>query len=152
MDMLTVHRRHNPALCKSTDRYYKRCTCPTWVEGTVGGKDVRLSLKTHSWERAVAKVRKMDATEDPTPAPTKKDEPFTIEKAVNEYLSDAKARELGEATLYKLNIIFRKQLLAWSKPKATSSFVLAHRRLRDLVHLYVNVFLVSNSQCLALIY
>ena len=25
------------------------------------------------------------------------------------------ARELGEATLYKLNIIFRKQLLTWSK-------------------------------------
>jgi integrase/recombinase XerD len=92
---LTVYRRHNPALCKSTDRYYKRCTCPTWVEGMVGDK-----------------VRKMDATEDPTPAPAKKDEPITIERAVNEYLADAKARELGEATLYKLNIIFRKQLLA----------------------------------------
>src|SRR6266852_1389231 len=71
--MLTVYRRHNPALCKSTDRYYKRCTCPAWVEGTVGGKYVRRSLKTHSWERAVAKVRKMDATEDPTPPPAKKD-------------------------------------------------------------------------------
>jgi integrase/recombinase XerD len=113
--MLTVYRRHNPALCKSTDRYYKRCTCPTWVEGMVGDKYVRHSLKTRSWERAVAKVRKMDATEDPTPVPAKKDEPVTIERAVNEYLADAKARELGEATLYKLNIIFRKQLLAWSK-------------------------------------
>src|SRR3984957_3813182 len=57
----------------------------------------------------------MEATEDPGPVPAKKDEPVTIEKAVNEYLADAKARELGEATLYKLNIIFRKQLLAWSK-------------------------------------
>ena len=113
--MLTVYRRHNPVLCKSTDRYYKRCTCPAWVEGTVGGKYVRLSLKTHSWERAVAKVRTMDATEDPIPASAKKDEPVTIERAVNEYLADAKARELGEATLYKLNIIFHKQLLMWSK-------------------------------------
>src|SRR6266478_3845064 len=90
--MLTVYRRHNPALCKSTDRYYKRCTCPAWVEGTVGGKYVRLSLKTHSWERAVAKVRKMDGTEDPIPAPAKKDEPVTIERAVNEYLADASPR------------------------------------------------------------
>lgn len=57
----------------------------------------------------------MDAEGDPNPAPAKKDEPVTIERAVNEYLADAKARELGEATLYKLNIIFRKQLLAWSK-------------------------------------
>jgi integrase len=81
----------------------------------VSDKYVRHSLKTRSWERAVAKVRKMDATEDPTPVPAKKDEPVTIERAVNEYLADAKARELGEATLYKLNIIFRKQLLAWSK-------------------------------------
>lgn len=89
--------------------------CPTWVEGMVGDKYVRHSLKTRSWERAVAKVRKMDATEDATPAPAKKDEPVNIERAVNEYLADAKARELGEATLYKLNIIFRKQLLAWSK-------------------------------------
>jgi len=81
----------------------------------VGDKYVRHSLKTRNWERAVARARKMDATEDPTPAPAKKDEPVTIERAVNEYLADAKARELGEATLYKLNIIFRKQLLAWSK-------------------------------------
>jgi len=113
--MLTVYR-HNPVLCKSTDRCYKRCTCPTWVEGMVGDKYVRHSLKTRSWgARTVAKVRKMDAEGDPNPAPAKKDEPVTIERAVNEYLADAKARELGEATLYKLNIIFRKQLLAWSK-------------------------------------
>jgi hypothetical protein len=64
--IFTVYRRHNPALCKSTDRYYKRCTCPTWVEGMVGDKYVRHSLKTRSWERALAKVRKMGATEDPT--------------------------------------------------------------------------------------
>jgi hypothetical protein len=38
----------------------------------------------------------MDATEDPTPAPAKKDEPVTIERAVNEYLADAKAREPSE--------------------------------------------------------
>jgi hypothetical protein len=121
--LLTVYRRHNPALCKSTDRYYKRCTCPAWVEGTVGGKYVRLSLKTHSWERAVAKMRKMDATEDPTPPPAKKDEPVTIERAVNEYLADAEARELGEATLYKLNIISGNSSWRGPKPKATSSFV-----------------------------
>jgi hypothetical protein len=48
--MLTVYR-HNPVLCKSTDRCYKRCTCPTWVEGMVGDKYVRHSLKTRSWER-----------------------------------------------------------------------------------------------------
>ena len=55
-------------------------------KGMVGDKYVRHSLKTCSWVRAVAKVRRMDAMEDPTPAPAKKDEPVTIERAVNEYL------------------------------------------------------------------
>jgi integrase/recombinase XerD len=86
--MLTVYRRHNPSLCKSTDRYYKRCTCPTWVEGMVGEKYIRQSLKTRSWERAGANVRKMEATENPTAAPARKDEPVTIERAANEYLAD----------------------------------------------------------------
>jgi hypothetical protein len=74
----------------------------------LGTEYVRHSLKTRSWERAVAKARKMDATGDPTLTPAKKDEPVTIEAAADEYLADANARELGEATLYKLNIIFRQ--------------------------------------------
>jgi hypothetical protein len=64
----------------------------------------------------------MDAMEDPTPSPAKKDELVTIERAVNEYLANAKTRELGEATPYKLNIIFRSS--SWHGPrwKDTSSF------------------------------
>jgi hypothetical protein len=50
-------------------------------------------------------------------ASPKKIEPVTIEEAVEAYLTDAKARELREATLYKLEIIFRKQVLAWAKDK-----------------------------------
>jgi integrase/recombinase XerD len=84
-----------------------------WAEGTVDGTYVRRSLKTKSWEKAVRIRREIDESEDPAPKP--KDEPVTIEQAVDEYLADAKARELGEATLYKLDIIFRKQLLAWAK-------------------------------------
>ena len=40
--------------------------------------------------------------------------PFTA------YLADAKARELADATLYKLEIQLRKQLLSWCKPRDTS--------------------------------
>jgi len=134
--MLTVYRRHNPAICKSTDRYYKRCTCPTWVEGTVGGKYIRRSLKTHSWERAAAKVREMDAKEDPTPAPTRNDEPVSIERAIKEYLADAKARELSEATLYRLDIIFRGTrlrtltlLMRWSGLRIRDAITLEKTRL-----------------------
>jgi integrase len=47
--------------------------------------------------------------------PERREGPITIAQAVNEYLADAKARELADATLYKLEIQFRKQFLAWCK-------------------------------------
>jgi integrase/recombinase XerD len=43
------------------------------------------------------------------------DEPITIIQAVTEYLADAKARELADATLYKLEIQLRKQFLTWCR-------------------------------------
>ena len=111
--MLTLYRRHNPACSKQSDRYWKRCTCPMWAEGTVDGKYVRRSLKTKSWEKATRIKKEIDESQNPDPKP--KDEPVSVVQAVEEYLADAKARELGEATLYKLEIIFRKQLLTWAK-------------------------------------
>ena len=84
-----------------------------WAEGTVAGTYLRRSLKTKSWEKAQAKARKMEEAEDP--APPVREKPVSIEDAVTEYLADAKARDLAEATLYKLDIIFKKQFLAWAK-------------------------------------
>jgi hypothetical protein len=89
----------------------------------LGDKYIRHSLKTRSWERAVAKVRKMEATEDPTVAPAKKDDPVTIERAVNEYLADARPanwerRPSTSSTSSSANSSWRGQKL-----KATSSFV-----------------------------
>lgn len=84
-------------------------------EGTVADKYPRRSFKTHSWERAQLLAQKIEAAEDPAADPTKKEEAVTIQRAVEEYLADAKARELSDATLYKLNIIFHKQLLEWCK-------------------------------------
>ena len=106
-DMLTVYRRHNPALCKSTDRYYKRCTCPAWVEGTVGGKYLRLSLKTHSWERAVARCGRWMQRKIRFQRWQKRTN-LSLLKGPSTNIWRTPAREVGEATLYKLNIIFRK--------------------------------------------
>jgi integrase/recombinase XerD len=86
-----------------------------WVEGTAGGSYIRRSLQTASWERAQSLAQQIEVAEDPRAAPAKPEQPPTIEQAVNEYLADAKARELSEATLYKLDIIFRKQFLGWTK-------------------------------------
>jgi integrase/recombinase XerD len=47
--------------------------------------------------------------------PSPKKPRVTVEAAVGAYLTDAKSRGLGEDTLRKLETIFRKQFLKWSK-------------------------------------
>ena len=39
-----------------------------WVEGTVAGTYIRRSLQTKSWEKAVSKVRQLEAADDPNSA------------------------------------------------------------------------------------
>src|ERR1035441_7305283 len=60
--MITLYRRHlraNPLAtppslaCPATgDRYYKRCKCPMWAEGTTPTGYIRKSLDTNGWEAA----------------------------------------------------------------------------------------------------
>ena len=85
-----------------------------WVEGTVNETYIRRSLHTASWERAQGLAQEIESADDPK-APPKKEEPVTLEKAVKEYLADAKARDLAESTLSKLTTIFEKQFLTWAK-------------------------------------
>jgi integrase/recombinase XerD len=112
--MLTLYRRHLKRCSKSEDRYWKRCSCPMWVEGTANGEYIRRSLRTASWERAQGLAQKLESAEDSKPLPEKREQPISIEQAVDEYLADAKARDLAESTLYKLDIIFRRQFLSWT--------------------------------------
>jgi site-specific recombinase XerD len=96
-----------------------------WIEGTAKGEYIRRSLKTGSWERASELLRVIEDSEQPSSTPERKEEPVTAGQAVTEYLADAKARELSEATLYKLDIFFRKQFLSWCKSEG-------YRLLREL--------------------
>jgi len=113
--MLTLYRRHLKRCSKKDDRYWKRCSCPMWVEGTVNGTYIRHSLQTASWERAQGLALEIESADDPKAPPAKKEEAITIQQAVDEYLEDAKARDLAESTLAKLDTIFRKQLLGWAR-------------------------------------
>lgn len=113
--MLTLYRRHLKRCAKKDDRYWKRCSCPMWVEGTASGQYLRRSLGTASWERAQGLAQEIESADDPKAPPAKKEEPVSLEKAVGEYLADAKARDLAQSTLDKLETIFRKQFLTWAK-------------------------------------
>ena len=58
--MLTLYRRHTRS-CGQKDRYYRRCKCPVWVEGTTNAGDyIRRSLKLTSWERGEEKKRELE--------------------------------------------------------------------------------------------
>lgn len=110
--MLSTYARHSNDCPKKDDIRWKRCRCPKWINGTLDGQFIRRTAKTRSWEKAEELKRTWEEAASP-----KKVEPVTIEGAIEAYLADAKARELREATLYKLRIIFRKQFLAWAKVK-----------------------------------
>jgi len=110
--MLSVYTRHSNDCSKKDDINWRRCRCPKWINGTLDGRFIRRTAKTRSWEKAEELKRAWEVAASP-----KKLEAVTLEEAVEAYLADAKARELRPATLYKLQIIFRKQFLAWAKDK-----------------------------------
>jgi integrase/recombinase XerD len=105
-------RRHSSDCPKKGNLTWKRCRWPKWINGALNGQFLRKSAKTRSWEKAEDLRRKWE--EDGAPAKTG---PITLKAAVSAYLADAKARELREATLYKLKGIFETQFLAWTKDK-----------------------------------
>ncbi len=53
--MLTIYRRHRKS-CKqhARGRKYRHCQCPIWVDGAIGGNEIRESLKLRDWQRARA--------------------------------------------------------------------------------------------------
>jgi integrase/recombinase XerD len=109
--MLTVYGRHlktcdHRGEGKDKGRDYRRCKCPVWVDGLLGGRDLRQSLKTRDFQKATEIVREWETKG--TVEEEKQDAPVTIEHACAEFLRDARARELREPTLYKYRLLFRR--------------------------------------------
>jgi integrase len=111
--MLTLYRRHLKS-CKhrGEGREYRRCKCPIWVDGLIGGRDIRQSLQTRDWQKASDRVHEWESRDSKDDLKVER-EPITIEQAGAEFLKDAQSRELREATLYKYRLLFR-QLQAFS--------------------------------------
>ena len=127
--MLTIYRRHRKA-CRNVQaavasdrgapeaevrqilrggkgRGYRRCQCPIWVDGTLGGREIRQSLKTREWQKAQELVRQWEA-EGQRCAQAPQSEPITIEQAREKFLADALARKLNESTIYKYRLLFQQ--------------------------------------------
>jgi integrase/recombinase XerD len=105
--MLTIYRRHSSKCAhRSEGRKYRRCHCPIWVDGFVGGQEVRESLDLRNWEEAQDKVREWEAQRSKPKEPN--EHRLTIEGVCAKYLEDAQSRQLGPAALYKYGHLTRQ--------------------------------------------
>src|SRR5215470_19277195 len=104
--MLTIYRRHCKA-CKhrGKGRQHRHCQCPIWVDGLLGGKEVRESLKLRDWQRAQEIVRDWEAIDRKPPAQERK----TLVDAWTDFLADIQARKLHDSTARKYKLL-KKQM------------------------------------------
>jgi site-specific recombinase XerD len=106
--MLTNYRRHlKKCEHRSEGRAYRRCRCPIWTDGFIGGTEMRCSLDTRDWERAQETVREWEAA-GRAPLRQEKEEPVTIARAGEQFLADAEARNLGQSTLKNWRVFLRQ--------------------------------------------
>jgi hypothetical protein len=83
---------------------YRRCKCPIWYFGSLGGRRVRKALETTSWERGEEELRALD----PREAPVK----MTISEAGARFIADCERRNGSDTTAkYRLMIEEMKNCL-----------------------------------------
>ena len=105
--MLNIYRRHlSKCAHRSQGRKYRRCHCPIWVDGFIGGEEIRESLNLRNWEEAQEKVRNWEVERSKPQDPD--DNRLTIEAACDKYLADGKSRQLGPAAIYKYTHLTRQ--------------------------------------------
>ncbi len=105
--MLTIYRRHRRD-CEHREegRKYRRCRCPIWADGFLSGHEIRKSLETRDWEKAQDTIREWEANGQEVV--DSKEQPLTIERAKEDFLADAEARNLKHKTIYKYRLLFRQ--------------------------------------------
>jgi hypothetical protein len=106
---MNANRRHNPAKCRFRSRTEYRCKCSIWVESVKDGRRTREALKLRDWNRAQEVVREWDV-EGKKP---KRKHRATIEEWRDQFLQEAKATHLTEATLRLYKLLF-KQLIEFA--------------------------------------
>jgi integrase len=106
--MLALYRRHT-SICGQKSRRYRRCACPVWVQGTLGGEEIRKSLDLTSWEAAEKVVH---SWKEAGKIGSEGRRGVSLHEAAEKYLRDAEARlKASTVDLYRRGL---KHLLAWT--------------------------------------
>lgn len=98
--MLTLYRRHRANCPHAEDRYYRKCRCAMWCEGTLEGEYTRHSLKTRSWERAAEIKRETEDGKKP-----EQPKGISISAALDTFIKDCEARNLNRSTFTKYKLL-----------------------------------------------
>src|SRR5258708_39935234 len=103
--MLTAYRRHRKS-CRRRDegRSYRNCRCPIWVDGILGGAEIRESLKVRDWQRAQEMIREWEIENHRTSQLTRK----STQEPWKEFLADIEARKLKDSTARKYKLLNRQ--------------------------------------------
>ena len=104
---LTVYRRHKrtcPNFEKARREIQKRCNCKFWVDGVIGGREVRLSLDTRDSKKANEKVHEWEAKE----RIVGREVAITLADAWKSMLADLEARKLSPETIRKYKLLERQ--------------------------------------------
>jgi integrase/recombinase XerD len=103
--MLKLYRRHVKT-CRHYDsknaRDRRNCTCPIWVQGTLGEKTIRESLKLTGWEAANKRIQEWES--HGRRATSHKD----LSDAWKVFIQDAEARHLSESVVRKYKLLSRQ--------------------------------------------
>lgn len=101
--MLTIYRRHQTS-CPHRTRAQRRCKCPVWVAGMLGGIKVKRAMDTRSWDAATSTVRDWEVEGRITETATELQ--LEIGVACTRFIADTEARGLSTATTKKYRVLF----------------------------------------------
>ncbi len=111
--MLRIYRRHRTHCPHRTERY-RRCSCPIYVEGSLGAETIRQALDQTSWEAASDVIAAWTASG--RIGIVRVDVP-SIAGAVEKLLEDLAARQLQPSTIGKQKNLLEKRLIPWCESK-----------------------------------
>jgi hypothetical protein len=85
--MIVIYVRHSKDCSHKDDRYYRGCGCPLWAQYQFDCRQIQVSLKTRSWEKADLKAKKLQEELDARElGVVKPNDPITLRAAIETYL------------------------------------------------------------------
>lgn len=117
--MLNPFRRHSktcPHFAKG--RAYRQCRCVVWVEGTLNGQRVQMTLKTRDWKKAQDEIHEIEMA-------GKVVKSRGVKEGIEEFMADCRARGLGRSTMkaYRTDLMTTNgsSLLAFAEARGVQS-------------------------------